>query len=571
MSPASFTCEGNTRERATFRRLRACDVESERALTFTANQHASETGRAFESAVAGQKLRTRLWPILRSPWTQVAVLIAGTLLVYRYAFLDVARADQLIYLYRTVDIHGLWNLTLGLYDFNRTHSVGDFVLFRPILYMLLGLERWLWGYNFLAWQATSIGLHILVVLSLFSYFHYICRRFSQQNETSFAPFISTLFFAFLYAGTELVAWHHIVGYLLFCLLAVQALFAYQRFLDRHNGLDAASIVLFAGLACFTYEIGSVLAFALGVSLLATVVVERSTKQAAPTGAANHAISIAAAALLLTLPAVYLTWSYWNYIATVGAMTYRPPVSNLHLILLSVKSIVIWTISIFAPGSLRLYPGGRIAGGAAHTPLLTAGIAAIAVACAIIVLVRRRVRIDIVHDGLPALAMGLITLSFAFIISAGREAAGGGVYVLGNNTYYTYIFAQFLLVGLFHIVVAPAVAEGTPVIIRTRRLLFASIGVLAVIAGAQTYRLHEAMYQTYSGPIGRLVQKIEALKAQHGGEADFSFSLDPACGGIYLIPWFADQALEKHQRYTIATALFPHEARDAGGKYTVQCP
>ena len=102
-------------------------------------------------------------------------------------------------------------------------------------------------------------------------------------------------------------------------------------------------------------------------------------------------------------------------------------------------------------------------------------------------------------------------------------------------------------------------------------MFASIGALTVIMGVEVYRLHEAQYETYSGPIGRLVQNVERLQVQHRGEADFSFSLDPGCGGIYLIPWFAGQALERHQRYTTATALFPHEARDSGGKYTVLCP
>jgi hypothetical protein len=541
-------------------------------VTSTANQRASEVTRAFANAVVWQKLRTRLWPIARSPWTQAAVLIAGTLVVYRYAFFDVARADQLIYLYRTADIHGLWNLTVGLYDFNRTHSVGDFELFRPILYALLGLERWLWGYNFPAWQATSIGLHVLIVLSLFCYFRYVCRRSSQQNETSFAPFIFSLFFAFLYAGTELVAWHHIVGYLLFCLLAVQALFAHQRFLDRRDGLNAALIVVFAGLACFTYEIGNVLAWLLCCTLLATVAIERWTKLVAPIGTANHAIAIAAAGMLLILPVGYLAWSYLDYVATVGAMTYRPPITNPYLIWLSVELIVAWTISIFVPGSLQLWIGSRIFSRIApEPPFIAYVIAVVVLACAIVLLVKRRARTDIIRNGLPALAMAVLALSIAVIISIGRGAAGVGIYVLENNTYYTYVFALFLLIGLFHIIVVPATAEVSSDAIRARRLMFASIGVLAVIGGVATYRLHEAMYRYYSGPIGRLIHQIETLGIQHAGEDDFSFSLGPECGGIYSIPWFAGYALEKHQRYTIATALFPHEARDTGGKYVIHCP
>ena len=506
-------------------------------------------------------------------WTQAAVLAVGTLVVYRYAFFDVARADQLVYLYRTADIHGLWNLTVASYDFNRTHSAGDFELFRPVLYMLLGFERWLWGYNFVAWQATSIGLHITVVLSLFSYFRYVCRRATRPGEASFAPFAFALFFAFLYAGTEMVAWHHIVGYLLFCLLAVQALFAYQRFLDRRDALNAGLIVLLSGLACFTFELGNVLAGLLGLALLATVALERWTKYPAPERAGNNTNSLVAAVLLLVLPVAYLSWSYLNYIAIFEEMPYRPPLSSPHLIwLLSAKSVVTWTISIFVPGWYALQPGSRITlAQVGYLGQVPGTIVGIMLVCAIILPLRRMTALNLARNGLPTLVMALLGLAFTLVISIGRGVARGEDYVLRANTYYAYILALFLLIGLFHAIVAPTGAEESPALIWLRRGTLASLAAIAMISGTKVYRLHEAMYQTYSGPIGQLVQKLEILETQHRGTAGFSFSLAPDCSGIYLIPWFAEQALDKQQRYTVATALFPHEERDAGGKYIVHCP
>jgi hypothetical protein len=368
----------------------------------------------------------------------------------------------------------------------------------------------------------------------------------------------------------MVAWHHIVGYLLFCLLAVHALFAYQRFLDCRDALNAGLIVLLTGLACFTFELGNVLAGLLGLALLATVALERWT---IPKRTGNNANALLAAGLLLVLPVAYLSWSYLNYIAIFEAMPDRQPLSNPHLIwLLSAKFIVTWAVSIFVPGWYPLEPGSRITlDQVGYLGQVPATIVGIMLVCAIILPLGRMTALNVARNGLPTLVVALLGLAFTLVISIGRSVARGEGYVLHANTYYAYILALFLLIGLFHSIVAPTGAEESPAMIWLRRGTLASLVAIAMISGAKVYRLHEAMYQTYSGPIGRFVQKLEILEAQHGGKADFSFSLAPDCSGIYLIPWFALHALDKHQRYTVATALFPHEERDASGKYIVHCP
>src|SRR5690242_18079026 len=86
---------------------------------------------------------------------------------YYPSLFQAARADQLGYLYGTRDKAGLFSLTLGSYSWNREFH-GDIHFFRPVLYFLLGVERWAFTpYHFWAWQLASLLLHLAVVVLLF--------------------------------------------------------------------------------------------------------------------------------------------------------------------------------------------------------------------------------------------------------------------------------------------------------------------------------------------------------------------------------------------------------------------
>src|SRR5579885_3642172 len=76
---------------------------------------------------------------------------------YYPALFQAARADQYIYLFSTTDKSDLFSLTLGNYSWNRQSNIGDLHFFRPVLFFLLGAERWAFGAdNFFGWQATSL-------------------------------------------------------------------------------------------------------------------------------------------------------------------------------------------------------------------------------------------------------------------------------------------------------------------------------------------------------------------------------------------------------------------------------
>jgi hypothetical protein len=96
--------------------------------------------------------------------------------------------------------------------------------------------------------------------------------------------------------------------------------------------------------------------------------------------------------------------------------------------------------------------------------------------------------------------------------------------------------------------------------------------VALMSGALVYNLHRRMHYEYAGPLRALVAEIEAVKRAHQDDPDFSFSVVPGdCPVNAELPWFAQYALEKRARYTIAFTLFPETERDAGGKYPVPCP
>jgi hypothetical protein len=502
----------------------------------------------------------RLW----NSRAQMLLLALATVAAYYYAFFDVARADQLIYLYRTAGFD-LRALTLGSYDLNR--SVGDFLLFRPVLYLLLGAERWAWGYHFVGWQATSIGLHVGIVLSLFAYFR---QRLKQPplERASATPFVLALFFALSFAGTEMVAWQHIAGYLLFCLLAVQAALAYQRLVTAPAPRHGAALVACAGIACFTYELGNVLALAYAAMLL-------YVQGAAP---ARRGVLLATGVLLIAAPCGYVLWSWLDYPRTAAAASAVPTLDIARLVPRFVVAVAIsvgyWFCASLWPAALHLVPGARIQA-ARPFPLLSVLSAVNLAFCllmagaAIPFAFHRRVR-QLATDWLPAAAFIVLGASYTAIIVLGRSLERGIIETLSVNSYYAYIFALLLVLALFHLVLVPAEAAVDAQGLRRRRVLLASLMAIALIGGGRIFVLHAAMHRVYSGPVEAVLTRIEALEAQHGSEPDFSFTLAADCPALLDIPWFAGFAREKHTHYTVATALFPGAARSQGGKYTVEC-
>jgi len=231
------------------------------------------------------------------------VLAALVWFAYGPSLSHVARSDQIAYL---ADIHGedsLMKLTLGSSSFTRTRhfSPGDFLLYRPVIYWILGFEYWLWGYHFEAWQLVGILLHLGVVWTVFC----ILRKFQLRR----AAFALSACLAVLTAGIELVTWHHLHGYLIFLLFFLGSFFGLFDHVEsgqtRGTSLLLVAFLLFA--ACLTHELGCLWAIIFAAFLWLT-----HPSIHAPLAKKPAALPRSTAFLLLVPVLLYAILSFYDY-------------------------------------------------------------------------------------------------------------------------------------------------------------------------------------------------------------------------------------------------------------------
>ena len=146
-------------------------------------------------------------------------------------------------------------------SFNRTESAGDFVLYRPLLYIQLGLTYFFFGFDFTKWQVLSLALHAWLVARLFLLFPLKIRQHSP------IPFLICIGFATSAIASEQVLWNHITGYLVYLHLTLGSLTRLQSYLSRNDTPSLILSLLFALMAQFTYELGVLYSGLIAVFLL----------------------------------------------------------------------------------------------------------------------------------------------------------------------------------------------------------------------------------------------------------------------------------------------------------------
>ena len=164
-------------------------------------------------------------------------------------FAGVPRSDQIIYLNGVTQFKNFWDIISHSLFWNRNIQLNldDALLFRPVLYILLGTLYFVFKYNFILWQLTSLSLHIFVVLGL-----HTLLSLGKLKKSPF-PFLLSLFFGTSLLGSELVLWNHIVGYLLFSLLSILTILLLISFFNTQKHHYIYLALLFAFAAEFTYE------------------------------------------------------------------------------------------------------------------------------------------------------------------------------------------------------------------------------------------------------------------------------------------------------------------------------
>ncbi len=168
------------------------------------------------------------------------LIILINVCVYFPSFFDSCRGpDHQIYLGEIAHAQSLPDLIKESYSYNRSRQqmTGDKILFRPLLYLVLAFDRWLFGYDFFWWQLMAFILHLAAQACLFKVLNaFISVRWS---------FAIVLLSSLLFLQQEMVGRHHLSGYLffqIFALLAVYQLFKYCREPDKNKKLFLSSMI-----------------------------------------------------------------------------------------------------------------------------------------------------------------------------------------------------------------------------------------------------------------------------------------------------------------------------------------
>lgn len=505
----------------------------------------------------------------------VLLLALVTCAVYYHSLFHAPRADQLLYLHQTLDGGTLWGLLRRTYALNRSPALGDQALFRPLLYAVLAVERWAWGYEFRLWQATSLAVHVAVVLSLYQH---VGRLLGPASRLSFAL---ALFFGVLYAGMELVVWHHIIGYLVFSLCLVRAGLAWQQLLqpgaEPAHRRAAVALPLWCGVGAFSYELGNVVAVLFAVSLAWAS--QRAALEPAAVRRARRA-----ALVLLLVPLAYASWSAIDYQRRFG-FGHGAPDGERHLLMLAGAALRLssaWAGAIWLPASLHMSINDRMRshGISGFSDVVSglwlcvgSGLLLVVVSCAAGLSWSRRRTAGAGPGLIQAAALGLLGAAYTAIIALGRSAREGVTQTLYSSPYYTYIFGLIMIMALAQLLARDGAAR--PGESPTRRAAALErglvIGLLCIglLSAQQTWAMNAHLRFQYGRPRLQLIDAVQRLLRQHSGEDDLSLSVSSECEGQQLLTWFARYDDQREPR--LLSVLYPHLIRERGGKYQLDCP
>ena len=304
-------------------------------------------------------VRRRLVGLAERPPCPRLLLVLFVAVVYHDGLWGVPRWDQLVYLYEASQFDSALELLAYSPSWNRSVSIGDHILFRPILYLFLAAQHALFGRNFFLWQATGIALHAAQSLVLYG----LLRRISPRTP---APnLVVAGLFSSLLISSEMVIWHHITGYILFTVLATLSLSRLLDYLETDRPRAADTSVLLAIGAAFTYELGSVYAL---LAAFATLVSAIRLKRARgthvlPSNPRRARQRIRLTAMLAFVPVLYGTVSLFDLAARRGsvpapAVRADPSANLLRGLARAASELGFWLGGAVLPSAYQLAPGSR---------------------------------------------------------------------------------------------------------------------------------------------------------------------------------------------------------------------
>jgi hypothetical protein len=181
------------------------------------------------------------------------------LLVYWPGLIVFPKRDHYVYMLGRVmyDSDFEWYLKTLNYARTRLLMPGDSFAFRPVHFLVVGLEDFFFRYNLL-WQGIASSALFSATATLL--FHLV----KKLSGSIFLGMGITLFWAFQLAGAEMLLWQHITPYILFPgFLSAALLLVIDESADKKSLVAAATMVCLSGL---THEIGGPIGLAIAAAM-----------------------------------------------------------------------------------------------------------------------------------------------------------------------------------------------------------------------------------------------------------------------------------------------------------------
>ncbi|MBU0468754.1 MAG: hypothetical protein KJ736_06800 [Candidatus Omnitrophica bacterium] len=220
-----------------------------------------------------------------------------------------ARGDHIYYLVETSGLSSFWSILKYSYAYTRTRvfATGDKILFRPLFYAVLSIEKYLFGYNFIYWQLTGIVLHILVLLQLY--------RITKFFGHKFLFLLIALNFSVQFISQEMIIWHHINAYMIFSILFLEAFYHFIEYIkDPSERIKKLFLVAFyLTLACLIFEFGIICNLIFAMVVVCSLITEK--------GRSKRLVAKARTLLIVLLPSIiYTLINVLNYVNVSGQQT-----------------------------------------------------------------------------------------------------------------------------------------------------------------------------------------------------------------------------------------------------------
>lgn len=511
-------------------------------------------GEDVQESPSDRQAVTRPWASWdpSTAWTGLflVALVLVTVFLYQPALHRVFVADQLCYF---IELNGSQSLWDGLrhYDYpaSRRYDKGDESLYRPLFFVWLAVNNWLFGNNYFWWNVVALGLHLVVVMLLFA----LLREF-QPSPTAGA-------FAFLFAvmpsQMDLVTWHHLGGYLAGFALLLLALIAMQRVIADRQPSGKRWLVVFTvsmTAAALFYELLVVMSALVAIYLCCLEFRQQERIR----------WRVVVASLI---PGVIFTGLYIVHALRCPRLFFVDRARHgSHVVILILEDAVaqcwVWLKQTLCPWNYAFvtYPYGRSSLGLAKGPDASDTMVYWVILACLLLLIGLWRTFNWTHVRRRApLAMILVAMIGAYttLVAAGRQ---GGCATI---PYYLYFFALILVILVYILL------DWNPAKIRLTPVLCGFV-VLAIASASLTYDATLKLAKVNREP-DRYFTSLRRFVHEHRQEPDFSFvvrdsqNVDITVGVMVGYPDTATQQVLR----PISGILFPRYYDPKNPRYILQ--